>query len=74
MRTTLSIDDDVLSVARAIAMEKNQPLGQVVSDLAKKGLRQDRLAVVVDGFPVFRVKHGTRPITLKDVKRAEDEP
>ena len=74
MRTTLSIDDDILVVARALADEKALPLGRVLSDLAKKGLQQSRVAVVADGFPVFHVDPAARVITLNDVKRAEDEP
>lgn len=74
MRTTVSIDDEVLSVARALAEERELPLGRVLSDLAKKGLEQSRMAVVSDGFPVFHVKPEARVITLADVKRAEDEP
>ncbi|WP_454293901.1 hypothetical protein [Salana multivorans] len=38
MRTTLDIDDAVLSAARAKARAENVSLGRAVSDLARRGL------------------------------------
>lgn len=35
MRTTLTIDDDVLDVAREIATADGRSLGSIVSDLAR---------------------------------------
>lgn len=39
MRTTLAIDDDVLTVAKAIARQKNKTVGEVVSELARRSLQ-----------------------------------
>ncbi len=33
MRTTLSLDDDVLAAARVLAPQRRQPLGTVISEL-----------------------------------------
>lgn len=38
MRTTLSIDDDVLAAARERARRTGRPLGAVISDLARRSL------------------------------------
>jgi hypothetical protein len=38
MRTTLSIDDDVLAAARERARRTGRPLGEVISDLARRAL------------------------------------
>ncbi|HEY7302190.1 MAG TPA: CopG family transcriptional regulator [Xanthobacteraceae bacterium] len=38
MRTTLEIDDDVLSAAKELAAAENKTAGQVISDLARKAL------------------------------------
>jgi hypothetical protein len=38
MRTTLSIDDDVLQAAKALAEQQRRSLGEVVSDLARRAL------------------------------------
>ncbi|MGE0592415.1 MAG: CopG family transcriptional regulator [Vicinamibacterales bacterium] len=38
MRTTLDIDDDVLQAATALARARGLTAGQVLSELARKGL------------------------------------
>ena len=38
MRTTLTIDADVLSAARDLAAHRNVSLGQVISELARRSL------------------------------------
>jgi hypothetical protein len=38
MRTTLDIEDDVLSAAKDLARREKKTAGQVISDLARKGL------------------------------------
>ena len=39
MRTTLSIDDDVLFAAKRIALREGRSLGEVVSELARRALQ-----------------------------------
>lgn len=39
MRTTLSLDEDVLRAARSLSRAEGKSLGAVVSELARKGLR-----------------------------------
>lgn len=75
MRTTLTIDDDVLEAARKMAEARELPLGKVVSQLMRRGLVDyiSRLSVE-DGFPTFRVSPDSPPIGLADVERDEDEP
>ena len=43
VRTTLAIDDDVLLAAKAIAQQRNRPVGEVISELARKSLNQPAL-------------------------------
>jgi hypothetical protein len=38
MRTTLDIDDDVLSAAKELAAAENKTAGQIISDLARRAL------------------------------------
>jgi hypothetical protein len=40
MRTTLDIDDDILQAAKELARAEGKTAGQVLSDLARKGLTQ----------------------------------
>ena len=72
MRTTLTIDDDVLAVARAIADRKGTSIGSAVSELARRGFRS-ATAVREDGMPVFKVPDDAPPITSEDVYRELDE-
>jgi len=72
MRTTLDIDDDVVSAARDLASAERRSLGSVISDLARKGLTPARLESE-NGLPVIRVPPGTPAITPAMVKRGLDE-
>ena len=75
MRTTITIDDDLLEAAKAIAIQRKVTIGKVVSDLLRKGLRTEtHINPDKDGFPVFAVSKDARLITLDTVKHAEDEP
>ena len=40
MRTTLDIDDDILQAAKELARAEKKTAGQVLSELARKGLTQ----------------------------------
>ena len=40
VRTTLDVDDDVLASAKEIALREKKTAGQVLSELARKGLTQ----------------------------------
>ena len=54
MRTTLDIADDVLQSARSLDEQQGLSLGQVISTLARTGLRpQGPSALVRNGVPVL---------------------
>lgn len=75
MRTTLNIDDEVLEAARSIAGETNLPVGAVLSDLARRGLRPaGTVGRKRRGFPVFDVSRDGTVLTLDRVRQHEDEP
>lgn len=73
MRTTLDLDSVALEAARQIAQHQGQSLGKAVSDLILQALRAraGTPSHRKGALPVFST--GTRPITLQDVKAAEDE-
>jgi len=75
MRTTLEIDDDVLSVARDIARLQNQGLGRTLSDLARRGLQPEVAPVVEirDGIPVWVHGPGAVTVTSELVRNLADE-
>jgi negative regulator of replication initiation len=73
MRTTLSLDSDILSAARQIAAAKSKSIGEVISDLARRGLEARGKVATRQGFPVFQVSKGASPLTPEDVRRDEDD-
>ena len=44
MRTTLEIDDELHEVARRRAFDERRSLGEVISDLALRGLESEKAA------------------------------
>ncbi len=73
MRTTLQIDDDVLSVAKQLAAERNVSIGSVVSELARKGLRPVEPYRYSDDFPVFEVREDAPVFGPDEVDDALEE-
>lgn len=56
MRTTVSLDDDVFEAARAQAQASGKKLGEVLSQLARRGLRASTETATKSGLPVFKVQ------------------
>jgi hypothetical protein len=74
MRTTLTIDDDVLAAAKALADQRDETIGGVISDLARQALKAaPRGGNERDGVPLLPRKAGERPITLDIVNTLRDE-
>jgi predicted DNA-binding ribbon-helix-helix protein len=78
MRTTLNLDPQLLSTAKRLAEARSVALGDIISELAKKGLEaqseahNQRSAKRKSGFPVFKPPKGATMIGLDDVKQDED--
>lgn len=70
MRTTLEIDDAVLKAAKDIAGTTNSTAGEVISQLARKGLAMSSSGGLrsKSGFPVFSVPAEADPFTSYTVK------
>jgi hypothetical protein len=74
MRTTLSIDDDVLAVARAVAERDQRSIGEVVSDLARKGINgRTKVVKSPGGFPVLPRRGVVVTLELVNALRDEEE-
>lgn len=73
MRTTLDIADDVLAAAKAIAKEQGKTAGEIVSELARMGLKRPFQSGVRNGVPLLSVKDPTARITLEMVNALRDE-
>ncbi len=70
MRTTVTIDNDVLAVARALAEQNGTSLGHAISELARRGFRSAPGAVEQWKSAVFTVDSDAAPITSEDVQRS----
>ena len=76
MRTTLDIDDDVLQAAKELARAEKKTAGEVISELARKGLtaavrpEASELAII-DGIPVLPSRGGV--VTKELVDRLIEE-
>jgi hypothetical protein len=75
MRTTLDIADDVLQAAKELASARGETTGQVLSDLARKGLTgPERKARTRNGVPLLprRRGSGNQP-TMRLVNQLRDD-
>lgn len=69
VRTTVDLDEDLLRVAKDLAREREQSLGRVLSDLAKRGLKTARTFPVVNGqIPILARKPGAQAVTSQHVR------
>lgn len=69
MRTTVDLDEDVLRAAKDLAEERDQSLGRVLSELARRGLEPRKIKISMrDGIPTLPRRPGAKPVTSKIVK------
>ena len=55
MRTTVTLDDDVAEAARSLMRASGKTLGQVLSQLARRGLKAQNEFGTRNGLPTFGV-------------------
>jgi hypothetical protein len=74
MRTTVTLDDDVFEAAKAQAQASGKKLGEVLSQLARRGLRASANGATRAGLPVFKVQSNAKIIPSSRAKEllAED--
>lgn len=73
MRTTLQLDEDVLAAARALAARQGRTLGEVISELARKGLAPADAPQYRNGIRLMPVRPDARPTSLEEVNQLRDE-
>ncbi|MCY4474805.1 MAG: hypothetical protein OXC83_05150 [Chloroflexi bacterium] len=73
MRTTVTIDDDVLAVARALADRNGCSLGSALSELARRGFRGAIPSKEFGDGATFPVSVDAEPITSEDVYGSLDD-
>ena len=70
MRTTVTIDDDVLAAAQTLAARKRISLGSALSELARRGFRNEPAGMDARDGSLFAVPPDAQPITSEDVYQA----
>jgi len=74
MRTTLAIDDDVLSAAKEMAAMENKSVGEVISSLARRALAPAESHVKTrNGVPLLKVRKGAPRVTSELVHQLREE-
>jgi hypothetical protein len=74
MRTTLTIDDDVLAEAKGLAARQNKTIGEVISALSRQALRPAAAGRKTrNGVPLPTVRPGATPVTPEMVNELRDE-
>jgi len=73
MRTTLSLDDDVLKEAKTYAESRDIPIGKAVSELVRRGLHAPLQTRVVNGFHVVELPPGSPAVTTEHVRKLQNE-
>jgi hypothetical protein len=64
MRTTLAIDDDVLSAAKKLAAIEKKTIGEVISKLARQGLTPAATKFPTrNGVPLLPARNGSTRVT-----------
>ena len=74
MRTTLTLDDDILIVARDLAARQHKPIGAVISTLVREALRPaPRPERLRNGIPLLPVRPDATRVTLDLVNQLRDD-
>ena len=74
MRTTLTIDDDVLAAAKGLAARQHKSVGEVISAMSRQALRPEAARRKArNGVPLLAVRAGAAPVTLEMVNQLRDE-
>ncbi|HLJ90272.1 MAG TPA: CopG family transcriptional regulator [Candidatus Angelobacter sp.] len=74
MRTTLVIDDDVLSAAKEMAAIEKKSVGEVISYLARQALSPGESKLKTrNGVPLLKIRKGAQRVTSELIHRLREE-
>jgi hypothetical protein len=74
MRTTVTIDEDVLAAARGLAMAQHKSLGNILSSLARQALKPNvSTSEMRNGVPLSTSRTGVKTVTPELVSQLRDE-
>lgn len=73
MRTTLTIDDDVLVAAKQLARARGLTVGKAISELARSALKNRERSRTRNGIELLPAPETAGRVTLEDVNALRDE-
>lgn len=74
MRTTLVIDDDVLSAAKEMAAMENRSVGEVISSLARRALSPaESKGRFRNGVPLLKARKGSPRVSSDLVHKLREQ-
>jgi hypothetical protein len=73
MRTTLTIDDDVLAAVKARADYEGRSIGAVMSELLRAALRGAPSQATRNGLPILQRATAAQPVTLETIHTLRDD-
>jgi Arc/MetJ family transcription regulator len=73
MRTTLRLDDEVLSKVKRYAENRSLTLGEAVNDLVQRALTEPRPTKEVNGVRVFDLPPESPRVSTKKVRELDAE-
>jgi CTP:molybdopterin cytidylyltransferase MocA len=73
MRTTITLDDDIVELVVRHAKLRRMSLGRTVSELVRRGLRASTPAVAAHGLVMFQLPGDSPTVTTGEVRRIEAE-
>jgi len=77
MRTAISLDDDIVPVAKRYAAQRSVALGKAVSDLVRRGFTVPCPTRVVNGVTIFDLPDDSPRVTaakIVELDAEQDEP
>jgi hypothetical protein len=73
MRTTISLDDDLIPEVKTYAESRDISVGKAVSELVRRGLNAPLQTRVVNGFHVVELPIGSPPVSTEHIRKLEEE-
>jgi len=73
MRTSMSLDDDIVPVVKRYAAQRSVTLGKAVSDLVRRGLTVPAPTRVVNGVTIFPLPDDSCRVTAAKIAGLDDE-
>lgn len=73
VRTTLTLDDDILEAARKLSEARGVPIGVIISELARRALAPSTPSAVRNGIRLFPVREAAGIVTAEMVSELLEE-